>query len=225
MKLINPNIEYEFNLDEPSHYILIIENKRFLYNLTSDLSKQCYLEEDGETSLINSNKKLSFSLNIELISDLSFFSLNSKKIYNSMIKKIVEESKDSEYFKEIRTINSISTVLIGKLVDTLDIQVDYSNKFEMADLLKIYNLKIVDNCISLIEKLITYINNVSELKKITLFIIYFPFSYLNNNEIEKLMIHCKYKGISTLFIESIQRMKLLHEKIIIIDDEFCEIVL
>ena len=207
------------NLDNVQSYLLIIKNKRYLYSLINDMKNDCSEMEHIQV-FDTSNKKINNLETIEFVPSIFYLDINSKKNINILLKILKNSFKDQtkiiinsfteeldKFFKNIRFDSPVSIVS--------DINIDEN------DLFKLLNISIKDDSISVLEKILNFIDVTFELRKIKVFIFYNLISFLEVDEVKFLIEKCKQLCISLVDIEYNCHIYKEFDVIKILDNDLC----
>ncbi|MDR0831334.1 MAG: type II-A CRISPR-associated protein Csn2 [Bacillales bacterium] len=206
-----------------SHYIISIEEKQLFSDYLIRLSQQ-YNGEDNEDYILQKDfKDLSIETDLEIISDLSSFQINSRKLITLLFKKITNATKNSDLPMKVEEINALMAPIIKEIASLIDLPLQSNNDLELDDFLKLYGVKLEEKYETLIEKIIHYIDSLFELKKINCIVLYLAYEYLTDSEINELYKHCEYLEITTIIFEGKYDKRNSSEKVLIIDKDNCEI--
>jgi CRISPR type II-A-associated protein Csn2 len=217
------NWETELVFDS-SHYIVSIEDKTMFSNFLLELSKQINGEEKNEYVLLKDYKEISIDDNIEIITDLSSFQINSKKIISLLYKKMSNAIKSTDIPIKIEEFNDLAIPIINDISSIIDLPLTYSEELFIEDVIKMYSVRLEEKYDSLVEKITKYINNIFQLKKIHCLIIYLAYEYLNEDDILQIYKQCEFLEITTIIFEGIYEKRKKEEKVLIIDKDCCEII-
>jgi len=207
------------NIDEITNYLLIVENKKLLYKLLKDMGNGCIYEEMIQIYDEN-NRKLKNLDYIDFIPSIISIDINNKKNINALIRQIKknfgENIKTSigvlnNYLKEL--FNNIRLEIPFPIIEDIDLEDD--------DIIKLMNIKIDDNDVSLLERINSYIQVSYELRGIKIYIFYGLFSLLESNEIETLLKNCKYYDIILVDIENFDIQNQTCFDKLILDQDIC----
>lgn len=220
----NPNIG-EFDITDPKTIFLIIENPKsfwkfgqYLYDKLPDHIGYCSLLIDGKEKAIDE-----VSLFMANPYDLD---INSKSNLNALYKMLKKE-----YFNDLSEgIDEISKK-IEKICESIrldfDAEIEMSGQLKIDDLFKVGNLRFVDDCETILEKLTKFISISNELQGIDVVFINQLSSFLNVEELKSFLKELHYRGITLVNVESNQILLEKHKDIeaekLIIDSDLCSI--
>jgi CRISPR-associated protein Csn2 len=224
IKLAHPSIQKLIDFKDKQHIVLIIENKHLLYQICSELSSQSNGGQ-GSFTLSTNTSELLIEDSIILISDITNFIFNSKKNLNFLYKKMSNISKNDANLHLQNNINNQIIDYIENIENNLFVNITHTYNVNPEDLFKAYNIKFEENYKSLIEKIIIYITIMLEISKPKLLVMLFAKEFLSKEDISKLYHHCDYYEIPTIIIESQKFDIILEEKVLLIDNDLCEIII
>ena len=149
--------------------------------------------------------------------------MQDKKIITGLYNNLTETIENS--FQE--KFYNIKSVLVNFLED-LNIDssypLTYNEDFVASDLLKNLKVSPLEDYNSLLEKIVSYIDLISEFTTVKLLVFVNLRNFLTQEDSKTLLEHIKYSSINTLFIEKNQPLRVLNEKMLIIDKDLCEIL-
>ena len=208
------------SLDNNENVLLIIENKKILYDFLMDLnSGNNYLE--NIEAYDENNKKIKTCDLIDFVYSPMFIDVNQKKNLNLLIRLIKNDCENliQEEVDEIK--NKIESLF--KLI-RLDLNIDIESDIDFTndDLLKSMNVFIKDTSSNPIERIFNYIKVSIELRKVRCFIFYGLYDFLTKNEIEELLLNCKYLNVKIINIEkNFDDKSLKFDKKYFLDNDLC----
>ncbi len=208
-------------LNQQFHYSIIIENPHLIQNFVMSLKNQ--IEYGDELLVYSTNDESKQSLpEACFITDLFNLSLSDKKILNSLYKNIEHNYLQTRNDKYNEICNTILKFL-NEMEDVIDLKIDYSNTFTMSSILKMADVKLIDDSSSLLELLVNYIKTLNELNNINLIFVINLNSCFDNNELTLLYKELDLMKVDLINIAYSYKKPLNNDKIIVIDDDLCEI--
>lgn len=211
-------IDKKFILEPGKIYNINIENINYYHYLVLSL-----FNEDIETFIYSNDLKLiDFNKESLFISDLYSCSINSKKILNSLYKRIIESLPSSIKEEELIDINSSILEILKKIELDLDVPIDYETDLDLSSIFSLYKLSFKEDYNSNIEKLITFIKANIEIKKVYLVITLNTLPLFNENEQNLLKKELELMGVSLVNINLCVRNKTLSVEYITIDNDLCQ---
>ena len=105
----------------------------------------------------------------------------------------------------------------------LEVPLDVINDIDIDedDYFKLVNVKIVDEDIDLLERIINYIKASYELRNIKLFVFYGLNTLLDEDEISSLIKECQYLDVKLINVENIDNILKCFSNKIILDRDIC----
>lgn len=224
MKIVHPSLEKHIEFTDGKNNVLVLESPLYFRKFIEEFNNQIIYDE-GEFVLSESHKELKLSKNVELILDLFNFNFTNRRITT----KILEEAKtialDEDVFQTTLQIVSGLEKYMFSLVDEFDYPISSKAKIEIDDVLKIFDLKVESKDSTWLEKICAYLEVCQRFLDVKLFILVNLKRYLSNEELLAFYKQINYKNINILLIEqSINDNEIIeNEKIIIVDNDLCEI--
>lgn len=219
----NPNIETRIVISSEYVSLLIVENPHQYFNMVSEIQKAMVGEFSEFTFWENTTQVQPSKLGEILLNGFSL-EFENKKILSLLYKKLQNNYLDGEYILSLNKLNAQIGEFIQSLFQTVDFALDYSEVC-LEDLLKACNVKPLETYQSFLEKLICYINILTELKHINFFVFIGIKDILSDEDLVALYKHCSLHKVGLLLLESCKKRELLPtERAIIITEDLCEIV-
>ena len=144
-----------------------------------------------------------------------------KEIYAQISKSIIsDEDKCMRYQK---LVDDLSAMLEDELED-YNLEFDYKNDLTIENYLKAVSLKISRKAEEkLYDRLMNYVELVTELVKKPVLVLYNCLDYLDDEELVELIKYKNYKHLHLLFIENKSRkIDSITFRKYIIDEDLCE---
>ena len=189
------------NVDDLKNHLIIIENKKYLYNFLNDMYSGCIVKEYVKV-FDESYRQLKNLDYIDFIPSLVHIDINNKKNINALIRYLKKSCHD-EIEEYSNKINNIIEEAFSKIKLESPIDIISEGIFTEDDLFKSFNLSIYESKNSLLERICDYISLSFELRNIKIFIFFGLFSFLEIEEIELLIKNCQYTGILIIDVENI----------------------
>lgn len=219
MKIFFPEIDYLFDTECGKINTVIIENPKLFCSVLSDIAEQLS-GNDGKSVLSKGDKILQQTKYLELLDSFVPFDINTKSLVTKLCVRLEETAVSDAFYAE-------TTELIGKIEGFL-----YSLSFELpcdieftkmnvGSLVKAAGIEICNDSESIAEKIIDYIQLVTELIAEKLFITVNLRSYISDKETELLMQTVLSHGYHLLMIENCEHERLAFENRIIMDKDLC----
>jgi len=221
MKLVFPEIDTPLVFEEGTFCSLVVENPRLLYRILNDLYQQVQ-GDDGEAILSEEENIISIEKNLELITDYFPFDINSKKLLAKIIAQIEKQAVSPEYFDRTQKLLGTLEKYCYDLAFELALDLDFS-RLTVSSLLKAVAPHLRDDAPTLAEKMLEYINLMSEYGLARLFILVNARSFIDDETMEVFTTTCCQHNHSLLLIDCHPSAILTRENRMIIDADLCEI--
>lgn len=184
MKLVHSGYDLAMELKENQINVLSIENKMAYSEILRDMWNQVQGQE-GSFILSDKEKQLKISKEMECIFNPFSLDCNDRKILNKLHQEI-KDQLDSFQLEEAMTLNTN----INKFLDGLLMKVPYALKynpdFDLAGLLKLYNLEVESSGKTVLERIVEYLRVMSKVCGVYNYFFIGLKQYLSKEELEKL---------------------------------------
>ncbi len=221
MRIVTKLFDSDIELNENDVLELVIENHRVLYSLLSDIYDQIQGYE-GDTILAENDEIIKISKKIELITNYIPFELNEKRLITKLQAMLEKEAVNTDNFeKTMGLLADIERYIYG-LSEVLPYELDFSG-INISALIKMCGLTIVDDSISVIERIYNYMNIVRDLLGERLFIFANIRSYFNDNDLQSFIDTVLLHKFNVLLIDHSDGKKLNGMRKIIVDNDLCVI--
>lgn len=226
MKLKINGLENEILFNENECNVLICKDKKFFRHIIETLNDKINGLESNEIFLLDdNNEEIKIDKSIYLVIDIFNIDYNNKKILNKIYNII---SDRVELSKEIE-MNDIIIKLRNYLIEEInEIPFEFIMKDELdvKEILKLFDLKIdKENYTNTIEKIELLIDIISTLKIADILVIPNMKTYLTDEEIIEIYKYSLYNNVKILSIEKEFTSKLKYENILLIDQNFDEMLM
>ena len=219
MRLVN--VEYGIRLDllENITQVLYVESSVAFRKITEALWNQ---EEgrDGSWMLSEDDKTLSIMKKLNIILNPFSIDCNNRKIINCIYSQLSSMATE-ESMAETAELNGKIISYLESLLQKLSYNLIMKLELDLPSLLKIYDVKVNQEEVELLERLINYINAMHSICGYCIFVFVGIKQYLSEDELRKLYEYAFYNKIYLVLIESLYREALQNEKTIILDKDLC----
>lgn len=220
MKLINDRLPIDLEWEENEFLTLVVEDSKLMSILACDFIKTI----DENNWIISENGKMVDFAKVDVIFNPFSVSLNQRKLLNKLYEISEFNIKSSSLLFEWNTLQENIIEFVENLKDNFDYDLQYTNKVDIKDVLKLTELKFNESG-TIIEKLLDYLVLANDILKVKLFVFFNLKTYLNLDEINYIFEQAQYHKFNILFIERFDVFeKIEGEKIVVIDVDKCVII-
>ena len=222
MKFVYPEIETVFDLDNGRFNSLVVEAQDMFVRLLGDISAQIN-GSDGECVISEKNTPVSFAKRAALLDVYVPFELNRKPLLGKILNALERKANDAEHFEASAAILASIERMLDTLILDIPCELEYSN-ISIGALLKAAAPELNADGATLAEKVLDYMEIVTQFDCEKLFILVNIRSYINDSDMElfaKTVISHNYQVID---LESSERQRLSSEFRVLVDEDMCEIV-
>ena len=221
MKCVFADIQNVFDAEEDKVNTVVIENPHLLYSVLTDIYEQINGSE-GKTVISEDDKPVVMSKRVEMLSHFIPFSLNQKALLNRIAGKLESISSDGNHYLETRSVLSEVERYFYEISQEIDVSLEFK-KLNIESLIKASGMEIMDSSTGLAERIVDYMELVTEFLGTKLFITYNLRNFLDEKEMllftETILSH----GYQCIMIESFSYPVTEHEKRYTVDSLLCEI--
>lgn len=220
MKLLEREQGIEVELKENVVSVIVVED----IALRLLLIKELYLQitgQDGNWLLVENEKTFELSKCAELILEPFSLQLNNKKIKTKLYQDMKEIADDSFALQGLE-LHSHICLYMENLLEKMSYPLQYKDDWNVVDLFKLYNVELEERYNDVYEKLCHYIELMSMVCEIKLFIIINLKEYLGKNQLQELYKLVGYSKIQLVLIEfNMNAKKIEGEEVFILDKDGC----
>lgn len=222
MKLVHPEYTFQIDFQEGVIQRLVVESPAVLSEFIVDFRKQLDGRE-GKWILSHDGEILKIHDNCELIISIFDLEINQRKMLNALYDELASEINDTELLADWREMNSKLEGILNKAIDSTGYDISYG-ELELKSLFKALELKFRENEESYVDYLLEYLQLMSDVRSINIFILVNITSFLEIKEIEYLYEQAFYKKYHLLLLD-VQDLCVDRkvERKIIIDKDYCVI--
>ncbi len=220
--LAHPNLERKIIFDDQHPTLLICENPHEYYNFVTDLLTE-FQGGLSQFSFWDGLDSVRGDKVGELLLNNFSFDLAEKKIVGLVCKKLRRNYLDDTFMAEFNEINCKLAAFLSDLCQTVDFSLDFE-ELTIDDLFKCCSVRPAAVYHSLLEKIVCYINLLTELKGSFCYVFVGLRDVLSDEDLCQLYNHCRLMKVGLLLLESNHRRPLIDdERAIVITDDLCEI--
>ncbi len=202
--------------------VLVCENpQKFLGYCNDFLSQQ--QGEDGDFIIEDNRTSLSFKKSGKILFDLVNLSLSDKKIVAGLYEGLAQIKEDSLQQEYVDLVSRIISFVDELAVDS-PMAVDYNADFDFSDILKALKVSPKEENISFVDTLVDYLDASAKFLGTKFFVLVNARTFLCDEEFCSLLTHIGYAQYGVLFLERTQFSRVKNEKVIVIDNDLCEIL-
>lgn len=219
MKFVYPDIDIVIDTDVDYVNSIVIENPNIMYAMLQDINEQI-MGNSGISVVSDNNKILEISKSVEIITQFIPFEINKKSLVNKFMTKIATHAKSAEYYeKTMEVLSEIESYLIDLLWE-LDGNFEYDS-IAIDSIIKAIGIKFREDYDKLSEKIIDYIELVTEYERKKLFFLVNLRSYVDDKEIEFLIETALGHNFNIILFDNCEHRKINNEKRYTIDNDRC----
>ena len=221
MKFAYPEFDFIIDTDNRRYNTIIIENQKLMRRLLEDILAQIENEE-GRCIVSRNDKPEALSKSVEIITDFLRFDINKKTLMNKIISVISSRAIEAEHYESTMMILNNIEKLLNDIVFDLDGNLGFPG-ITVAGLIKMASPMIIDDYDLVTEKIIDYMDLVTEYDRMKLFITVNMRSFVDDDEMQIFVDTVLRHGFNVIGIENKDNILLEKENRVIVDTDLCEI--
>lgn len=221
MKLVEREYGIEVDIKENIVSIIVLEDVKLRLPLINELFSQTSGKE-GNWLLFENDKSFDLGKKVELILEPLTLTLNNKKVKTKLYQDIKTIAQDYCFSQGLEVHSQICNYL-ENMLDKLPYPVKYDEDWDVSEILKAYNVELVEEYDNIFEKLYNYIKLVNTVCGTDIFIMVNIKQYLTDDQITELYKMAAYGKIQLVLIEFSTNNKRDCEELYILDNDDCVI--
>lgn len=221
MKLVEREYGIEVDIKENIVSIIVLEDVKLRLPLINELFSQTFGKE-GNWLLFENDKSFDLGKKVELILEPLTLTLNNKKVKTKLYQDIKTIAQDYCFSQGLEVHSQICNYL-ENMLDKLPYPVKYDEDWDVSEILKAYNVELVEEYDNIFEKLYNYIKLVNTVCGTDIFIMVNIKQYLTDEQITELYKMAAYGKIQLVLIEFNMNNKRDCEELYILDNDDCVI--
>lgn len=166
--------------------------------------------------------QIPFPKSVDIVTDIFTLQLNSKKVQNYLYRLGFDAANEFEVEKA--NVLSASITFMDKICSEINcMEVDYDMSFSYNDFFKMFNFRIRDNDIDLVERISLYIKVVSKITDVKVLVFISLKSFVSSEQLSEIYNVAFAFKIYLLLIENSMSYNIENEKYFVIDAQLCVI--
>lgn len=221
MKLVEREYGIEVDIKENIVSIIVLEDVKLRLPLINELFSQTSGKE-GNWLLFENDKSFDLGKKVELILEPLTLTLNNKKVKTKLYQDIKTIAQDYCFSQGLEVHSQICNYL-ENMLDKLPYPIKYDEDWDVSEILKAYNVELVEEYDNIFEKLYNYIKLVNTVCGTEIFVMVNIKQYLIDDQITELYKMAAYGKIQLVLIEFSINNKRDCEELYILDNDDCVI--
>jgi CRISPR-associated protein Cas2 len=219
------NIETSIVFDKGLFFSIVFEDPPYGYRFVSNIARQLDSIEDGPVIYSEGDTIKDASKKIILITDLYRFDAYDKSIHSALQKYALRVSSQCDITSEMNRLGEAYVCAMEKIVHESVIPFEYDAEIDCSSLVKVANVRVDKQHSDLLESLIQYLDVLTSLLGIDIFIIVGLKQYLTQYQLEIFLHEIKGRKINVVSIETAPSSYHIKGEVCIqIDKDLCEFV-
>lgn len=219
MKLIYEKYGIFIEIIENQVVTLVIENQKVFSEFVQNLNQQINGDE-GELILSDEDKELSFSKQAVLVTNPFTINCNEKRIVNKLYKEL-QDATNETLVEHYAKINSVLVNFVDEIISMVPYNLTYDLELDLLGVLKLFNVRIDNENVNLLEMMIDYIRALKTICGIQIVAVLNIKCFFTADQLKELYKFCFYEKVFLINIQGNQFFHMEEEKCYIIDKDLC----
>ncbi|MBR1752657.1 MAG: type II-A CRISPR-associated protein Csn2 [Ruminococcus sp.] len=215
-----PPVDLIADIPENKVLTIIAENPKLMYELAEDIYNQIN-GNSGSVVFSENYVPIKPQKAVDLITQFVPFTVNRKEILNRIYTRVNQTSINEKFYKDTQEILSHIELYLYNITEELNVETNFVRPNEITGILKAFDLKIVENEQSLVDKILEYIIACRDYRGCNWFITVGLRNYITSEEAELLFQSVLLNDVTLVCIEGSSQNKVKNETRIIIDNDLC----
>ena len=218
--LVHNRLEEPIIIDSAAPTVFTVENTdEFCFFVNEFLRSG---SGESEFVLLRENERLSMDKMCEIVTDVFSVDMGERKEITVLHKELIKAGMENDLILLENAINTHIAEFYSELFEKFSLNLNF-DEIDMADLLKISNVRIKEEYDCLLEKLICFINACVALKHKSLFVFVNLKNIISDDGLEQLYKHCNLEKVGLLLIEGrTVKSHISVEHSVTITEDLCE---
>lgn len=220
MRLVERELGLEIEIKENMVSVIVVEDVALRLSMVEELYSQV-MGKDGNWLLVENEKNYELGKKVEIILEPFSLELNNRKVKTKLYQDIKTVAQDFCFSQGLEVHSHICNYL-EELLERIPYPIKYEEEWNVVELLKAYEVELVEECDNMCEKLFHYIKLINHVCGISIFVIVNIKQYLTEKQIFELYKLAMYDKIQLVLIEfNMFNEKFDCEEIYILDKDGC----
>lgn len=205
--------------------IVVLESQQLFTKFIAEIFRQIN-EGTGSFLLSKGGKKLELAKSMDIVVDIFNLTVNQKKVINKLHSNLLITAQESEHYLATRELLTKINVYLDDIIQEQSLSLTYNEALDISGIFKIADIKFTEEIECLPEKLIDYMEVMTDYCNIECFVFVNLKSYMAEMELKDFYRDILYQGFKVILLESRidnESCELKEwENILILDKDLCE---
>ena len=222
MRLVSSFFTGEIEFDGEHVHSLVLEGQAVFRAFLEDLCDQLDGLE-GESVLSEACMPVPMSKRVALVADFVPFTVSTKELTAAAVKQLEKSAREPERIVETKRLLKTVEMYVRDCALDLPCEIEVG-RLTVGALVKACGVTFAEEGLSLLEKLVFFMQTTRELLGEKLFVFVNLRSYLTDAETAAFIADATNRHFAVLLLESSERKLLPGERRRLVDENLCEIV-
>jgi CRISPR type II-A-associated protein Csn2 len=204
--------------------LVVYERNQQFYEMVKELGSQCE-SDDGNFTLSEAMRKISFSKNVNLVSGFPFLEHNPRRAITALYKELQQSMVEENRMEKIQQLLDQLTGQMRQIGLEAEVELEEIEAPIWLDIFKFFNIRFRTDFNKPEEALSDYFRLMKSYCGYKFFILVNVLGFLDGEALLKLTVQAKYEGFKMLWLENRidESRQKLAQRVLIVDLDLCEI--
>ncbi len=220
MRIVYNRINVCFDLRKDKLNFITVENARYFEDLVISIYEQIKKKSVKLGFYIN-DKEEALHKFADIICSPMDITYDKKELQKKLVEMLVKEIQINDIESELVELHSKFVDALEKVQEASEFDIDFSDDFELAHLVKEYDLHLKEPEGFFSERLLEYMGTVRNLLNKEVFVLINCSSYLEDEDYTHISKWANYQEVYILFVNNYQKKLNIEVNEYIIDRDLC----
>ncbi|MBQ2639121.1 type II-A CRISPR-associated protein Csn2 [Candidatus Saccharibacteria bacterium] len=223
MRLTHVSIDKQIEWNENNHINeLIVESPTFFREIIGEMKFDT--SKEAKLNIFDDKKGINPSSDVDVIFNPVELDFNQRKVNATLMKILVKVSISEDFYMSTNKFKTKIIKYLNEIVNSEDFGFEIgADDFSIDQIAKAVNFHIVGDEDDFVELITDYLEVMTELGGIRLFVFVGLRGYLKDEELERFVKNLKDRQVDVLLLENVDRGVVKEISRVVIDRDLCEI--
>lgn len=222
MKMVHPLFVNAIDIGAGMVNLLVIEDKKYYLRFINDLYNQINF---NDTSFVFSegDNNIDAGKCLNLILDIFALTVNNRKAITKIYSELAAEAQESEYYMKTQELLAKIAEYMAEILPSQKNALTFNEKLDISSIFKLTEVKFVEERDSILEKIIDYMEVMTNYCGIKCFFFVNLKSFFDENQLNLFYKDVIYRKYMVVLLENTCAFYNEMERRVVLDSDLCEI--
>lgn len=198
----------------------IIESPKVFRKIINELRFDS--SEENEINIFDDKKEIKPSSDVDVIFNPVSLDFNSRKVTTTLLKVLVKASLSEDFYLSTNKFKTKIIKYLGEVIDSENFGFEIeADDFSIDQIAKAVNFHVVGDEDDFVEMITDYLEVMTELGGIRLFVFVGLRGYINEDELKRFLKNIMDRQVNVLLLDNVLRDEIVEVPRIAIDEDLC----